>query len=153
MHSVVLRNLGNFARSEGDVVAAWVRYRDSLVVARDTDQDRTVAICLVRLAGLAAATGCYRRAAWLFGAEDAWRMGVGEVHAWRRHHLPGAPDTAESDQAAARAGLGDAAFAARFAEGQAMTLPQVIAYALTGSIQRGRAVGTLQAGSGGAGNV
>jgi hypothetical protein len=76
-------------------------------------------------AGLAVALGSGQRAARLFGADEALRetLGLGILPIWRDHYQRGV--------AAARALLGDAAFAAAWAEGRAMTLVQAIAYALS----------------------
>jgi hypothetical protein len=73
------------------------------------------------MAGLWAAVGRAEPAARLFGAERALRTGVAAPWFVERY---------EQDVAAARAARGEAAFAAAWAEGQAMTLEQAVADAL-----------------------
>ena len=76
------------------------------------------------LAGLAAAQGQAGRAARLFGAAEALRESVS-------NRIPPS-ERAEYDHniAAARAQLSEAAFAASWAGGRAMSLEQAVAYAL-----------------------
>jgi hypothetical protein len=75
------------------------------------------------LAGLWASVGQPERAARLFGAECARRPGQLVVRPGERY---------EEDLGAARSALGDAAFAAAWSEGQAMSLDEGVVYALEG---------------------
>ncbi len=119
-----LINLGNAAKSQGDLVSARSLYEESLAVWHQLGHKQGIADSLVALAGVAVAQEHLRRAAKLFGAAEALR------HIF---DLPLSPsERAEYDRtlAAARAGLGEEAFATAWDEGQAMTLEQIIAYAL-----------------------
>ena len=72
------------------------------------------------------AAGDLARAARLFGAEAAARGGAqveGPLSAVAQRYA--------DDVAAARAGLGETAFQAAWAEGAAMTLEEAVAYALS----------------------
>lgn len=64
------------------------------------------------------------RAAWLWGAAEALRQSIGAREA------PASRATRERLIAQAREQLGEAAFAAKWAEGRAMTMEQAVAYAL-----------------------
>ena len=79
-------------------------------------------LALRKLAGLSAAAGDPRRAARLFGATEAAR-GDRMMIALRS-------DRWEEDLRLARAALDEAAFAAAWAKGRAMTLDEAIADAL-----------------------
>jgi predicted ATPase/class 3 adenylate cyclase len=83
-------------------------------------------ICLVldMMAVVGAERGQSERAARLFGAEEALRNAIGSVLnvKWRAVH--------ERSLASVRGALGEETFTALWAEGQAMTREQVIAYAL-----------------------
>jgi hypothetical protein len=82
-------------------------------------------VCLAGLARAAAAQGQPERAARLFAAVPVPYRARGPV-------LVEAADRAEFDRevASVRAQLGEAAFAAAWAAGQAMTTEQAVAYAL-----------------------
>jgi tetratricopeptide (TPR) repeat protein len=116
---------GNLAVREGDYAAACSFQRESLKIRRDLGMQRCVAECLEGLAWAAAEYGLRTRAARLFGAAEALRR-VGGIYA--------APsgERAEYEDAltAARATLGEAAFAAAWADGARMTMEQACAYAL-----------------------
>jgi hypothetical protein len=111
-------SLGDLALAQGDLAAARAHYRDSLVTAHWADR-YGVRQALIRLAGLSMAHGQYPRAARLFGAgHEAQR-----VFLYLRERY-------EQGVAAARAALGEAAFVAAWAEGEAMTPEEAVAYAL-----------------------
>ena len=116
--------LGDLARAQGDDAAAQARYHDALGAARRAGEPLIVAQTLQRCAGLCAAQGRLERAARLFGAVAAWRRETGLTE------LPGQHGQLEHAAAAARAGLGDEAFAVAWAAGAAMPLEQAVAYAL-----------------------
>jgi len=80
---------------------------------------------LVGLARLACNQGDYRRAAALFGVVEASHEALG------RHRSPAAQAKHDQGVASARAGLEEAAFAAAWAKGRAMTLEEAIEYALS----------------------
>lgn len=95
---------------------------------------------LERIALLAGALGCSRRAAQLWAATGAMREAIG---------MPLAPhDQAEHEQAMAvlRAALGQATFAAAWAAGEVLSQEEAIAQALEG-MHAGDPVGGSQAGS------
>jgi tetratricopeptide (TPR) repeat protein len=87
---------------------------------------RGVTRCLEALAQVAYAQGQPERMAWLFGAAEAQR----EVSHWR---LPPADQADYAAVPAARTALGEAAFAAAWAEGREMPLDQAIASAMAGT--------------------
>jgi predicted ATPase/class 3 adenylate cyclase len=120
---ISLHNLGKVAESRGDYEAARARYEESVTLHREVGERRGIAECLQGLAGVAEADGQPERAARLFGAAAALREAIG---------APMAPaDRAAYDRhvATVRAALGEAAFAAAWAAGQAMTLDRAIAAA------------------------
>ena len=80
--------------------------------------------CLDGLGLVACERGDHRRAARLFGAAETF----GAISSFRRE----SPEQAFHDrhEATTQAVLGDAAFAAAWAEGQAMTLEQAVSFAL-----------------------
>jgi len=121
-----LAQLGDLARLAGDLATAERRYRDCLAVAREAGPG-PVADSLGQCACIAAALGRFEPAARLFAAEDAWRSAAGGGRS--PTFLP-APETYDHDLAATRAALGDEAFAAAWAAGQAVSLEQAVAAAL-----------------------
>ena len=108
---------GEYARAEASLV-------ESLVVSRATEDWGQVAYGVAVMGGVAVAQGQPERAARLLGAAEAWFDVPG--------HTIDPPERAEHDGyiAAARAQLGEEAFAAAWAAGQALTLEQAIAEAL-----------------------
>ena len=119
--------LGDLARAEGDAAAAARRYGEALRIARDRSGAMGVALALLATAGLWVARGRPERAVRLYGAERALRPAGAPAPArgpglfvWRY----------EEDLAAARAALGDEAFAAAWAQGQDMPLEEAVAFAL-----------------------
>jgi hypothetical protein len=120
---LALLNVGRVAQAEGDVGRAGSLLRQSVTVYRDLGDP----------AGLSAAVG-FRGV--LAIRRDRYRTAVrllGVVGRGPALSLPLIPDDrrgyAESI-AAARAALGEEAFAHAWAAGQAMTLEQAVAYAL-----------------------
>ena len=111
------------AQTQGDYAAAHVWYAKALVTAHRGGSERT-ADALDALAAIAAAQEQVVRAARLWGAANSLREASGATIS--------PSDRAKNDQAitAARAQLGEAAFAAAWAAGRAMRLEQAIAYAL-----------------------
>jgi hypothetical protein len=123
---MALDSLGEIARRRGDCAGALAFYREGLaLISTAPIQDETWALALF-LDGLAAvvvAQGRPQRAAYLLGSADAVRQAT----------TPRWPERELVHQAAAhasRAALGEAAFAAAWAEGQALSLEQAVAYAL-----------------------
>ena len=94
------------------------------MIRRELGDRRALAGCWEGLARVAGALGQPGRAAWLFGAAEVLRDTLG---------APLAPaDRADNEReiAAARAVLGEEAFAAAWAEGRALSLDGAIKYAL-----------------------
>jgi predicted ATPase len=122
--------LGDLARLEGDRSAARAAYRAAVAEARATGDGMPITTTLVKCASLDADEGRCVRAARLLGAEASWRASTGD-----RHPVPvlvpyGRAEEYEHARATARAGLSDAAFAAAYGAGRAMTLDQAVADAL-----------------------
>ena len=122
-HTVGMANdllvLGQVARRQAAYARAEALLRDSLRLNQELGVDGWTAQCLVGFAGLCAVRGRLERAARLLAA-------AGTLSAY----LPVlGPDHAR-EIAEVRAAMGEAAFAAAWAEGEAMTLEQAIAYAL-----------------------
>ncbi len=122
--SLPLRHLGIVTSRQGDYVRAERLYKESLASLRELGEKWLISLCLEELAGVACAQGQHARAARLWGAEETICEAIGAtVRALYR---------ADYDRgvAAARAGLGEEAFEAAWAQGRAMTLEEAIAHAL-----------------------
>jgi two-component SAPR family response regulator len=122
--SIPLRHLGTVALRRDDYVRAERLYKKSLASLRELGEKWLISLCLEELAGVACAQGQHARAARLWGAEKTICEAIGAtVRALYRADY-------ERGVAAARAGLGEKAFEAEWAQGRAMTLEGGIAYAL-----------------------
>lgn len=119
-----LRSLGTLALRQKDYERAAVLYKEGLTLCREVRDRWVIEECLEGLAGVACAQENYKQAARLFGSAEALR----EILGLRRLSA----DITAHDQlvSATRAGLGDAAFPAAWAEGRAMALERAIEYAL-----------------------
>lgn len=122
--AISLDGLGGVAMALGDYEVARAHYGESLAIRRELGNKGSIAEALEKLAAVAAARGQPERTARLFGVVEALREAMGAP-------LPPA-DRAEHDRsvAAVRTELGEEAFAAARAEGQAMSLEQACDYAL-----------------------
>ena len=122
-----LNNLGDVATCLHDYVSAQTLYTESLALFHELGDRSGMAYCLEGLAS-ASATDAPVPAASLWGASERLREELGS---------PLSP-TERSDQeqrvTAARAALGEAAFATAWAAGRALPLEQVIALALESKI-------------------
>ncbi|HZO32890.1 MAG TPA: tetratricopeptide repeat protein [Chloroflexota bacterium] len=120
----VLHSLGHLAWDGGSDARATALLGESLALSRGLQDRRGISSCLGSLALVAGRQRRFGRAAHLFGAAAGLREAVG-VHrrAWLRRDD-------EQGVAAARAALGEAAFAAEYAAGRAMSLDEAIGYAL-----------------------
>jgi len=121
--AMVLADLADFLRAQGDAEGAMDRYRESLTLCAAVSYARVVAQCLEGVAAVAAARGRPERATRLAGAAAALRQ---------RDGMPPDPDGRVDDERtvfAARVALGDDAFAAVWAEGQALSPEQAVAEA------------------------
>ena len=113
--------LGKVAASQGDYSAARAFYEESLAMGREVGDNLGIAFYLEGLAGVVAVQGERLWATRLWGAAEALREAIGAP-------LPPVDRPAyESSVAAARAHLGERAFAAAWAEGRMMTPEQVLA--------------------------
>ncbi len=121
-----LHYLGTVARRETDHRRAAALYRESLSLFQETGSRHGLALCLAAMGGVAADEGQPARAARLLGAA------AGSLERLSAAMVLGDPVGYEYDVTAVRNALGDEAFAAAWAEGQAMTLDQAITYASEG---------------------
>ncbi|MBA3945073.1 MAG: tetratricopeptide repeat protein [Herpetosiphonaceae bacterium] len=115
-----LLNLGHIAKHQGDTVQARAHVVESLTILHDAGKVFGIAACLAGLAGCAGRQDQPARAARLFGA--AARLAVGYALAHRIE--------LDSDVATARTLIDHGAWEAAWAEGQALTTEQAVAYAL-----------------------
>jgi predicted ATPase/DNA-binding SARP family transcriptional activator len=119
-----LWNLGEAALRQGEYAEAQTTLQESLLSAQEGGDKRCIAGVLTCLAKLAAADGAPERAVRLFAAAQALREAVGTPLE------PGERADEDRSIAATRATLGDAAYAAAWAEGNTMQWEQAIEYAL-----------------------
>jgi predicted ATPase/DNA-binding SARP family transcriptional activator len=118
-----LSHLGGIAIQQGDYATVLSLYAARLRQAQELGEKHSVAVCLGGLADMACRQGRYVRAARLTGASDAHWYAVSDPEE--------VPKCAEAPYVAAvRAALGEEAFVAAWAEGEAMTMEQAIASAL-----------------------
>jgi non-specific serine/threonine protein kinase len=122
--AATLGNLGEVARRQGDHARATVLLGECTALYRVLGDKRRLAECLEELAGLAAALGRPHSAAMLGGAAGALRESLGSPAE------PMEQASIETTTGTARAALGDAAFAAAWVAGQALSLEEAVAYAL-----------------------
>ncbi len=125
--AVILDNLGCVARAQGDTDRATTLGSQALTLRRDLGDKRGIAESLEGLAAVAGAQADFERAARLFGAAERLREMIGAPLP------PPVLSERESCVAAARAALGEAAFAATWRAGQAMPVEEAIADALGGA--------------------
>ncbi len=119
-----LSRLGFVAVHQTNHGLAAASFAESLILCRRVDDKWVSVECLEGLARIASAAGQCERAVRLFAAGDVLREAIG----WH----PAPIDQAQhgQDVFSARAGLGEKAFVAAWAEGREMTLEQAIEYAL-----------------------
>jgi tetratricopeptide (TPR) repeat protein len=119
-----LGGLGHIARELGEFERAAAWYRESLELRLECGNEYEVVQSLEDHAILAAQQGRWERAARLLGAVETLCAGFGRT--------PPAtfPVDYERALAAARAALGEVAFASAWAEGQTMLREQAVTYAL-----------------------
>jgi non-specific serine/threonine protein kinase len=123
-----LGSLGRVALAQREYQRATALFEENLVLCQGlANRERRVAYTLQYLGTVASEQGQPERAARLIGAADALREASG------RSLSP--PDRAEHEHQhlALRRALGEAAFAAAWEAGRALSLDQAIEYALTGS--------------------
>jgi hypothetical protein len=120
---MALRNLGS-ARRRREPDRAIGRLRDSLRALHPIDERWFVSRSLEELAKTLTLVQDWRRAAVLFGAAEALREAVGAVVLAVRYHEYIAALTQ------IRTAIGEAAFAAAWAEGRALDRDAAIAFAV-----------------------
>jgi tetratricopeptide (TPR) repeat protein len=123
-----LLGLGELATAQGAAAEAHLRYREALVVAREAGYTLQIAEALVGCAGAWASRGQPVRAARLLGAADAWLAALAVPRPWTLGI--DAFRTPRAAVAAARAALGEPAFASAWTGGRALTPEQAVAFAL-----------------------
>jgi non-specific serine/threonine protein kinase len=121
---IVLTNLAKVARERGDYDRATALFVESLSARSQFGDKIGIGACLRGLASVAALTHHFERSARLFGAAEALREAIGAS-------VPRQHARHERTLAGVRAAMGEAAFAAAWAEGRDMPLPDVVAEALT----------------------
>jgi non-specific serine/threonine protein kinase len=122
--ALALNNLGLVAFRQGDHDQAAALHKESIALFWKVEERIFTIRCIEELAWVTCAKGHYPRAVRLFGSAEAGREALGASMS--------PAGNAEHDRclAAARAQLGEAAFAAARAEGRVLTLEQAVAYAL-----------------------
>ena len=122
-----LRHLGIDHLRRGGYGRAAEHFKQSLNICKEVGNKWVPVDCLYGLGALACVPQQYERAARLFGAATQLRDALGY------RSKPADQEFYDHYTDTTRAGLQEAAFAAAWAEGQAMTLDQAIDYALAGS--------------------
>jgi tetratricopeptide (TPR) repeat protein len=120
----MLARLARALHALGDVARAVAHQQEALIVAQEVDHIGFRSARLAELARLYGANGQPERAVRLLGAAEAVR----QANACQVE-----PHTRQLEERAlteARSALGEAEFAAAWAEGQAMPLQQAVRYAL-----------------------
>jgi tetratricopeptide (TPR) repeat protein len=136
-----LSSMGHVARAQGQLARAATCYRESIAQAPIRRFISDTVFTLEGLAGLIGTLGHVADAAQLFGAVAALRESSGPP-------LPPVARAAyERDVGALRAQMGEAAFAAAWAAGQAMPLEQASDAALHLSLEEPRAQSETEAPS------
>jgi class 3 adenylate cyclase/tetratricopeptide (TPR) repeat protein len=121
-----LINLGNLLIEQGDATAQ-ARYAESLVLCKELGDKKNMVNGLSGLGAVAALRADMPRAIKLAAAAETLRLGIGAVWEATEGRIY------EHTIAAARAGLGEDAFMAAWAQAAHMTLDQAINYALADS--------------------
>lgn len=127
LHGVIicLTNLGLLAVSLGEHVRARALFAESLELAQRSKASLGIHYGFLGLAGVATLLNQPRRAARLWGAAEALRDSTGlYLHSFVRTH-----SNYDGFLTAVRAQIDEAAFAAAWAEGKALTLEQALIYA------------------------
>ena len=118
-----LFGLGRVAQAWGNFASAHTLHTEALALRREAHEPWAITASLDALATLAVDQGQAQRAARLFGAAET---------SWKTHRLTFSPfdrDRHDCAVMAARSQLGEADFAAAWAEGQTLLLDEAIALA------------------------
>jgi DNA-binding CsgD family transcriptional regulator len=119
---IALANLGRVARDRGDYAEAAALYADGLTLHWDDADRGRIAACLNGLGIVAALAGQAERAARLCGAAEVLREAIGAP-------VPRHRGQYERAIATTRATLGEQAFAAAWAAGRGLSLPDAVSEA------------------------
>ncbi len=122
--AILLSNLGGVARGKGQFSEAHTLFKTSLKSFQLRDEKSCITNSLEELAFLARAEGATTRAALLWGAEKALSASIGSCRPPNEHSRKSLAVSEVQKE------LGEEAFAAAWAEGQAMTWEQAVAFAL-----------------------
>jgi predicted ATPase len=118
-------NLGDIAKTLGEVAVARHHYTKALTVSADLKDKEGMAYSLERFAKLAARDGEATKAVKLFGCSEALRESIGNPRP------PGQDKDEDFDLLTqTKTRLGEAVFAATWTEGRALSLDKAIALAL-----------------------
>ena len=120
-----LGNLGVVALNQGDYAVARAMYEESLTIRRQLGNQNGISYSLESLAEAAHRQGQSERAARLGGAASALRESIGSPL------NPADQKRFDKTTASAAEALGEAAFAAAWEVGRAMTLEQAVEYGLS----------------------
>jgi DNA-binding NarL/FixJ family response regulator len=124
--TAALYTLATLAQAEREYEQARDLFEEGLKLSAELGNEADVAHCLEGLASIAGAEGSIVRAARLWGAEETL---LEKFEAAVYIYVPDR-SLRQSQIAAARAQLGEEAFAAAWAEGRTMSSEQAIEYAL-----------------------
>jgi tetratricopeptide (TPR) repeat protein len=124
--SYLLHNMGHVAHGQGDYERAAALFAESLTMLVKAEDKEAVIACLAGLAAVAADRGQLGRAARLFGATSAL-VSTFDVYMDVADRL-----AYEQNMARAKALSDPASWEAAWAEGQAMTVDQAVAFATRG---------------------
>lgn len=122
--AAVLACLGSVANHQGNYDDAEAILREGLILCKELGNKYTMAFCEVGLAGVWSARNEPEKAARLLGAANALLEAIGI------QLQPADRADYDHNMAATRGQLAEETFAEAWAEGQAMTMEQAIAYAL-----------------------
>lgn len=125
-----LSQLGNATAFAGDYAAAYPALALGATHALKVGNKTVLLMCLGGLAAVAAAIGTAEHVARMYGALSSLQEQVQVPFAPQAPLLPGGTGQHDHNIVAARAKLGEIAFAAAWVEGRTMTLEQAVAYAL-----------------------
>ena len=119
-----LQTMARIAQLRADDDRVVILARQGLILGREIGALRSIPTDLENLAWAARVRGDRANAVRLLAAGETIR----DARTWRRQRSE--QESFDSEVAQVRAALGEAAFAAEWAEGQALTLDQAIAFAL-----------------------
>jgi tetratricopeptide (TPR) repeat protein len=126
-----LSRFGDVAHAQGDAARLEACHAESLRLYQEVGDKTGIARALAGVAAAASIREQPPRAARLLGAATALRAAIGATAD------PGARVTYDRALVATRAALGEEAFAAAWAAGQALSLEQAVAEALTARVTEG----------------